>query len=119
MKILKQVDLEGVTRKKDKTITLRFTTSLEQTSEQLMELDKVLDTSGILYYKAHGEINSEELKELDGLDIEIAGKTESQRLRNAIYVLHKKSGDNRSIEEFYKYQMNKFRTHITDQIPED
>ena len=119
MKILKQVQLDSVTRRKDKTIALKFTTSLEQTSEQLMELDKALDTSGMIYYKPNGQVNSEELKELDATTLEIEGKTESQKLRNAIFVLHKKTNDSRSIEEFYKYQMNKFRTHITDQIPND
>ncbi len=119
MNILKQVSLEGVSRKKDKTISLRFVTSLEQTSEQLMEFDKCLDTSGMIYYKPEGQINSEELKVLDSTALEIEGKTESQKLRNAIFVLHKKTNDSRTIEEFYKYQMNKFRTHITDQIPND
>jgi hypothetical protein len=119
MKILKQVTLDGVSRKKDRSVTMRFVTQLEETPEQLMEIDRLLNTSGVLYYKAEGILNEQELNELDKVSIEVTGKSKSQRLRGALMVLHQKTADVRSKEEFYSYYMEKFISHIVGQIPED
>ena len=51
MKLLKQCSLDGVTRRKDKSLKISFITSLEQSSTELMEVDKLLDSNGILYFK--------------------------------------------------------------------
>ena len=119
-KILKQVTLDSVTRRKDKTISLRFTTSLEQTSEQLMELDKVCDSPGVIYYKAHGEISEQEAEAIDQTDLKVKEKgSQSQKLRSALYVLWSKTESGKTQEQFYNDYMNKFRLHITDQIPND
>ena len=48
MKLLKNCTLDGVTRRKDKSLKISFITNLEQTSSELMEVDKLLDTSGVL-----------------------------------------------------------------------
>lgn len=118
-KILKQVTLDGVSRKKDKSVSVRFVTQTEQTPEELMEIDRLLDSSGVLYFKSNGILNEEELKALDDLDIEVQGKTKSQRLRGALMVLHKKTSSIESKEEFYSRHMEKFIAHIVGQIPQD
>ncbi len=119
MKILKQVTLDGATRKKDKSVTIKFVTQVEQTPEEFMEIDRLLDNAGVLYFKSNGILNEEELKSLDALDIEVQGKTKSQRLRGALMVLHKKTDELRSKEEFYSYWMEKFISSIVSKIPED
>ena len=118
-KILKQVTLDGVSRKKDKSVTLRFVTQTEQTPEELMEIDRLLDSSGVLYFKSSGILNENELKALDETSIEISGRSKSQRLRGALVILWKKTNSVDSKEEFYSKYMEKFIKHITDQIPED
>lgn len=117
--ILKEVVLDRVSRKKDKSISITFITNMEQTPKQLMELDEQLSTSGHLFYKPSGNLSELELKELDKLDLEVNGKTRSQRLRGAIMVLHKKTGSIDSKEDFYVRFMEKFIKHVVDKIPED
>lgn len=119
MNILKEVNLDRVSRKKDKSVSITFITTLEQTSKELMELDEELQTSGHLFYKPSGNLNELELKELDKLDLEVNGKTRSQRLRGAIMVLHKKTGSIDKKEDFYVKYMEKFISYIVEKIPED
>ena len=111
--------LKSLSRKKDKSVSITFITTLEQPSQQLMELDEELQTSGHLFYKPSGSLNELELKELDKLDLEVNGKTRSQRLRGAIMVLHKKTGSIDKKEDFYVKYMEKFISYIVEKIPED
>ena len=117
MKLLKQVTLDGVTRKKDKSVTIKFITQTEQTPEELMEMDRLLDSAGVLYFKSNGILNENELKALDDIDIEVQGKTKSQRLRGALMVLHRETKDVRSKEEFYSTYMELFISNIVGKIP--
>jgi len=120
--LLSTVTLEAVTRKKDKSISLRFTTQLEQSSEQLMEMDKVLDNSGVLFFKSNGNLTTEEVKELESVEIEVEGKTKSQRLRNTLYVYHKQLGEsnkiiqNISFTDFYASKMEEIIEHYKGKL---
>jgi hypothetical protein len=118
-KILRQCTLSRANRKADKSVSMTFVTELEQSSEEFMEIDKSLSCNGILYFKSYGELTTQEIKELDKVDIEVNGKTKSQRLRNALFVLWKKTNPIMTKEEFYSHHMEKFINHITNQIPED
>lgn len=113
--LLRQVTLDRASRRKDKSVSMTFITSLEQTSEEYMEIDALLNDSGVLYFKSSGSLSKEELKALDGVEIEIEGKTKSQRLRNVLYVLHQQ-GEVISFDEFYSLQMEKIIQHFKDKI---
>jgi len=115
-KILKQVSLDSVRRKKDKSISLTFITTTEQTSEELMELDKLTDQSGIVYFKASGTLLQEEIDELDNVDIELEGKTKSQRLRGVLFVYWKQLDLHVDFKEFYSIQMEKFIEGIKSKL---
>jgi len=108
MKILKQVTLDSVRRKKDKSISLTFITTTEQTSEELMEMDKLTDQSGILYFKSSGNLTHDEVEELDSVDIELEGKSKSQRLRSVLFIYWKQLGEQGDFKEFYSIQMEKY-----------
>lgn len=121
--ILSKVTLDAVTRKKDKSITLRFVTQLEQSSEQLMEMDKELNNSGVIYFKPNGNLTEEEVQEISNIDIEVEGKSKSQRLRNTLYVLYTQrpcSDKNRSVyldfKEFYSNEMERIIEHYKQKL---
>ena len=65
MKLLKQCTLDGVTRRKDKSLKISFITSLEQSSTELMEVDKLLDSNGILYFKDSEGLSTDEINQID------------------------------------------------------
>ena len=119
MKILRQVELDRATRRKDKSVSLTFITSLEQSSTEFMEIDKVINDTGILYFKSDGKLTQEEIDSIESVNIEVEGKTKSERLRNVLYVLHGKTNQLDSFNEFYTTHMEKLIQHYKDKIPQD
>ena len=124
MKLLKQCSLDGVTRRKDKSLKISFITSLEQSSTELMEVDKLLDSNGILYYKDSEGLSTDEINQIDKVVLDKpSGKSKAERLRNALYILCKqKKGSDPTKEEFaewYSNKMEKFIQHVIGQLDKD
>ena len=116
MNILRTVVLDRINRKKDKSVSITFITSNEQTSEQFMELDKQLDQRGVLYFKPKGLLTTAEADELDNVDIELEGKTQSQRLRNVLFVYWQQSNSNLEFKQFYKSETEKIIEHYKGKL---
>jgi hypothetical protein len=121
MKLLKQMTLDGVTRRKDKSLKISFITATEQTSQELMEVDKLLDTSGVMYYKQSTGLSTDEIKQIDKVTLDKPnGKSNSVRLRNVLYVYCKQKIGNEPTKEqfaeFYNKYMEKYITYIKDQL---
>jgi len=124
MKLLKQCSLDGVTRRKDKSLKISFITTMEQSSNELMEIDKLLDTNGILYYKDSEGLSTDEINQIDKVVLDKpSGKSKAERLRNALYILCKqKKGSDPKKEEFaewYSNKMEKFIQHVIGQLDKD
>lgn len=124
MKLLKQCTLDGVTRRKDKSLKISFITSLEQSSSELMEVDKLLDSSGVLYFKQSEGLSTDEITQIDKVVLDKPnGRSKSERLRNALYILCKqKKGSDPKKEEFaewYSNKMEKFIQHVIGQLDKD
>ena len=79
MKLLKQCSLDGVTRRKDKSLKISFITSLEQSSTELMEVDKLLDSNGILYYKDSEGLSTDEINQIDKVVLDKPNGKDSER----------------------------------------
>jgi hypothetical protein len=121
MKLLKQCSLDGVTRRKDKSLKISFITSLEQSSTELMEVDKLLDSNGILYYKDSEGLSTDEITQIDKVVLEKpSGKSQSERLRNVLYIYCKqkigKEPTKEQFAEFYQKYTEKYITFIKDQL---
>jgi hypothetical protein len=114
MKLLKQCTLDGVTRRKDKSLKISFITSLEQSSNELMEVDKLLDSNGILYYKDSEGLSTDEINQIDKVVLDKPnGKTQSERLRNVLYLYCKqKIGKEPTKEQFAEFYQNKMERVI-------
>ena len=121
MKLLKQCTLDGVTRRKDKSLKISFITSLEQSSSELMEVDKLLDSSGVLYFKQSEGLSTDEITQIDKVVLDKPnGKTQSERLRNVLYIYCKqkigKEPTKEEFAEFYQKYTEKYITYIKDQL---
>lgn len=114
MKLLKQCSLDGVTRRKDKSLKISFITSLEQSSTELMEVDKLLDSNGILYFKDSEGLSTDEINQIDKVVLDKPnGKTQSERLRNVLYLYCKqKIGKEPTKEQFAEFYQNKMERVI-------
>ena len=113
--LLTQVTLDRANRKKDKSVSLTFVTQLEQTSEQFMEIDEKIGDSGLIFFKSSGNLTKEEIKELDNTEIEVEGKTKSQRLRAVLYVYGQQINIDNS-NEFYASEMEKIIEHYKSKL---
>jgi len=121
MKLLKQCTLDGITRRKDKSLKISFITSLEQSSSELMEVDKLLDSSGVLYFKQSEGLSTDEITQIDKVVLDKPnGKTQSERLRNVLYIYCKqkigKEPTKEQFAEFYQKYTEKYITYIKDQL---
>ena len=115
MAIIRSVILEGATRKKDKSVSLRFTTTLEQSSEEFMEVDKVLDTYGIIYFSNRDTLTQREVDQIEKVDIKIEGKTKSKKLRNVLHVYNSQN-NNIDFKKFYAIEMERIIEHYKSKL---
>ena len=117
--LLTQVTLDRANRKKDKSVSLTFVTQLEQSSEQFMEIDEKIGDSGLIFFKSSGNLTKEEVKELDNTEIEVEGKSKSQRLRSVLYVYFEQNfttSPNANFNEFYASEMEKIIEHYKGKL---
>ena len=119
MKLLKQCTLDGVTRRKDKSLKISFITSLEQSSNELMEVDKLLDSSGVLYFKQGEGVSTEEILAIDETNLDRPKKrTQSQETRIKLWQCWKELTEegkySKSQEEFYNAMHTWFRQQLED-----
>ena len=112
--MLRHVTLNKANRLKDRSITLNFVTALEQDSEEFMEIDKSIGQHGDLYFKEDGTLTQKEIEEIDKTDIEVVGKTKSQRLRAVIAVYAKQQG--LDVNEYYSKTMETLIQEVKDNL---
>ena len=115
-KLLLQVSFNSYRPKKDKSCSLNFITDLEVSSDDIKNFHELLDSRGILYYKNHGELTQEEVDELDNVDVELEGKTKSQRMRAVLFVYWTQLGEQGEFKEFYSIQMEKMIEHYKSKL---
>jgi len=81
------VTLDGAARKKDDSVSLRFVTTFEITTEDYMEIDRKRNQTGWLVFSPNPIEDTEIPKEVVTSD----KKSKSQRLRASLYVLYKQN----------------------------
>jgi hypothetical protein len=116
MNLLRQVTLNRANRKADRSVSMTFTTQLEESSEGFMEIDSILNQNGILYFKPSGELTQQEIDEIEKSNIEVEGKSKSQRLRNVLYRLWEQSETEVNFNDFYSQRMEQLIEQIKDRL---
>tara|TARA_R100000988_G_scaffold68593_1_gene35123 strand:+ start:54 stop:422 length:369 start_codon:yes stop_codon:yes gene_type:complete len=116
-KILCPAILDGYTRRKDRSVTLRFITQ-EKTSSEIMGIDSTLDQFGILYFRGEEKMNADEIEELDSIDLDVYDepKSQSQRLRNVLYILWKQDGEKGDFKKYYKQKTEEIIQHFKNKL---
>jgi len=116
-KILCPAIFDGYTRRKDRSVSLRFITQ-EKTSAEIMDIDATLDQFGILYFRGEEKMNADEIEELDSIDLDVYDepKSQSQRLRNVLYILWKQEGERGDFKKFYKQKTEEIIQHFKNKL---
>lgn len=111
--------LDGAARKKDGSVSLRFVSNLELTTDEFMVIDTYRQANGWLLFKEN-EFKEEEIPKED-VETDIA-KSQSVQLRDVLWVLFKAKGFNGGDKEawnaYYKRQMQQFKAKVLSEVHE-
>lgn len=119
-KIICPVIFDAYTRKKDRTVSLRFITQ-EKTSAEIMVIDEMLQQFGILYFRGEENMNTDEIEELDSIDLDVYDepKSQSKRLRNVLFVLWKQDGEQGDFKKYYKQKTEEIIQHFKNKLEDE
>jgi len=116
MKVILPVVFDNYRNRKDGSAGLSFSTQ-ELTTDQVLILHGCMNSYGVLYYKSGEKLLKSELDELDGVEIDLNnGKTQSQRLRNTLYILWEQAGKVGEFKEFYRVHTEKIIEHYKSKL---
>jgi signal recognition particle subunit SEC65 len=112
--------LDGMSRRKDRSVSLRFITQ-EKTSLEVMKIDEMLQQFGILYFRGEENMNPDEIEELDNIDLDLYDepKSQSQRLRSVLFVLWKQEGEEGDFKKFYKQKTEEIIQHFKNKLEDE
>ena len=116
LKILTAAQLDGYQRRKDRTVSVRFITQ-EKTSTEVAEIDQMVDTFGVLYFRGEDTFNRDEVEELDAIELDLYDepKSQSQRLRNVLYKVWQQQ-EQGEFKEFYRHETERIIQHYKNKL---
>lgn len=115
MSVLLQVTVENITSRKDKTIKIVLGTQ-EITPENAGKLFELLNQLAFILISPKG-INQEQIDAVEAVDVDLGGKTQSQRIRGVLYKLFEQDAEGYSnFDNYYKAKTEKYIEHLKAKI---
>lgn len=109
--------LDGVTRKKDRSVTFRLTSLYEVSNEDFSIMDTFHQSAGHLMFRENA-FTEEDVPQED-VETDVA-KSQSTQVRDALWVLYKAKGGNAADKEawnmFYRKQNQAFKARILNEV---
>jgi len=109
--------LDSANRKKDRSVSLKFTTVKEMTTDEFMTIDSYFQNVGHLLFRENSFTEEEIPKEDVEVDTE---KSQSVQIRDALWVLFKAMGHNSKDKElwnaFYREKQQAFKARILNEV---
>jgi hypothetical protein len=109
--------LDRYNRKKDRSVTLAFTSLLEISNEEFSVIDTFHQQSGHLLFRRNSFTNEDIPTEDVETDI---AKSQATQVRDALWVLYRARGykaeDKESWNLFYRRQMQLFKARILEEV---
>lgn len=121
MKLLTSCQLVGYNPRKDKSLTIRFETG-EKSPEDVMQIHSMMDVYGYLLFSGQDRLTKEEVEKIDNLDTDLYDnpKTQSQRLRNVLYLNWKQEREgHEDFKEYYKSKTDVIIEHFKNKLPDE
>lgn len=113
--LLLPVMVESIQTRRDNTIKIALATqelSPSKAGEAFTLLNKMATC-----YLSQKEISQREIDQVDKLDPEFEGKTQSQRLRNVLYLLHQQDNEGFSqFDAYYKFKTEQIIDHFKSKL---
>lgn len=112
-----EATLDSANRKKDRSVTLRFTTNFEVTNEDFARMDTFVNHAGWLLF-SENEQSMMDIPEQSAAD-KLAGKSPSQRLYNVMFVAWNELTDKSTPFEYWRLtQMESLINQYKAKLPE-
>jgi hypothetical protein len=107
--------IENITTRKDKTVKVTIGTQ-ELSQGKAGELFTLLNNLAVVYISTK-EISQKEIDQVDKLDPEFEGKTQSQRIRNVLYKLFQQDSEGfKDFDQYYKSKTDRYIEHLKAKI---
>jgi hypothetical protein len=107
--------IENITTRKDKTVKITIG-SQELSQGKAGELFTLLNNLAVVYISPK-EIDQKEIDQVDKLDPEMKGKTQSERIRGVLYILFTQDHEgHKDFDSFYKNKTEMYIEHLKSKI---
>jgi hypothetical protein len=106
--------LESINRKKDRSVSLRFSSLFEMSNEDFSRVDAMFQTSGYLLFSDE-KLGTDDIPDegISSSDL----KSPSQRLRSVLFAYYKQTHDDASqFPSFYRAALEKYIEQIKDKL---
>lgn len=113
--LLLSVIVENIASRKDRTVKVVLGTQ-ELSQGQAGELFQMMNHLCAIYLSPK-EIDQKEIDQVEKLDPELQGKTQSQRIRNTLYLLFSQDAEGFQVfETYYRAKTDKIIDHLKSKI---
>lgn len=114
--LLLAVIVEGIRTRKDHTLAVTLGTQ-ELSQGQAGELFNINSKLCAVYITQKESIEQKELDQVDKIDVEFGGKSQSQRIRNVLYKLYEQNSEGfKEFDSFYKAKTEAVIEHFKSKI---
>lgn len=115
--ILLPTQIENITTRKDKTVKITLGTQ-ELSPGKAGELFNLMNQIAFTYISPKS-ISQNELDQIDRLDPEFEGKTQSQRIRGVLFKLFQQDAEGfKDFDAYYRNKTEKYIEHLKSKIHE-
>lgn len=111
------VTLDSVNRKKDRSVSIKFSTLTEITNDDFSVMDRFHQEAGHLLFRRNA-FSEEDIPDED-VETDVA-KSQSVQVRDALWVLYKAKGGNTANKDawnmYYRKQMQAIKARILKEV---
>ena len=114
--ILLASTIESITTRKDNTVKIVLGTQ-ELSQGKAGEVFNMMNKLAAVYISPKDTVNQKEMDQVDKIDPELQGKTQSQRIRNTLYILFGQGNEGfKDFDSYYKSKTEKYIEHLKAKI---
>jgi hypothetical protein len=107
--------VENITTRKDKSVKITLGTQ-ELSPGKAGELFNLMNSLAMTYISPK-DVSQKEIDQVDKLDPELEGKTQSQRIRNVLYKLFEQNSEGfKTFDTYYKSKTEMYIEHLKAKI---
>lgn len=107
--------VENISTRKDKTVKIVLGTQ-ELSPEKAGQLFQMMNSLAATYISKK-DIGEDEMSQVDSVDPEVGGKSQSQRIRNVLYLVWKSQSEGfKDFDSYYKFKTEQYIEHMKNKI---